>query len=178
MASMAQDANISLTRFDFRGCGNSAGRIRDSTLSQRIADLRAVIDYLRETFHRPHICLFGSSFGGMTSIMVSAADDDIKALAIMSTPYSIEQDLGLGEVFRNDLRQYDVLTAVEQAPPILIMHGNRDKLVSVKQAKTLFDRASEEKQLKIFDTDHSFTDEQPRKQALAITVGWCAQHFD
>jgi len=135
MASIAYNANISLTRFDFHGCGSSVGRIIDSVLSQRIADLRAVIDYLRETYYRPHICLFGSSFGGMTAIMVSAADSDIKALAVMSTPYSIDQDLGLGETFRNDLWQYDVLTAIEQAPPLLIMHGKRDKLVSVDQAK-------------------------------------------
>ncbi|WP_049920124.1 alpha/beta hydrolase family protein [Halobiforma nitratireducens] len=57
-------------RFDFRGCGESDGRFVDATLSSRLADLAAVLEY----FDPPSVALFGSSFGAKVAVHVAAGD--------------------------------------------------------------------------------------------------------
>ncbi len=59
-------------RFDFRGCGEADGAFAAATLSARIADLRAVLDF----FDPPagSVVLFGSSFGGKTAFHAAVGD--------------------------------------------------------------------------------------------------------
>ncbi|MFB6205443.1 MAG: alpha/beta hydrolase family protein [Haloglomus sp.] len=57
-------------RFDFRGCGESDGDFVDTTLSSRIADLRAVLEH----FDPESVVLFGSSFGGKTALHAAVGD--------------------------------------------------------------------------------------------------------
>lgn len=61
-------------RFDFRGCGEADGVFVDQTLSDKIADLRAVLVH----FDPGSVVLFGSSFGGKVAFHAAAemaADD-------------------------------------------------------------------------------------------------------
>lgn len=176
LAARAQEAGVTATRFDFRGCGESHGEMKESTLSRRMEELQEVILYLRERFDRPRLALFGSSFGGMTAIMM-AARGDIDALAVMSTPHAITRDLGLGAVFMRDLERHHVLAAVARAPPILILQGTQDELVPVEQARQLYARAPGPKRLLLFDTDHSFTHQQERERALDAALAWCIHHL-
>lgn len=177
LAARAQESGITVTRFDFRGCGESDGRMEDSTLSQRMEDLQEVIGYLRERFDQPHLALVGSSFGGMTAIMVAASRQDLQALVVMSTPHTLTHDLGLGQAFMSDLERHDVLAAAARAPPILILQGTQDELVPVEQARQLYARAPGPKRLLLFDTDHSFTDQPERERALNAALAWCADHL-
>lgn len=64
-------------RFDCRGCGESDGPFAASTLSARLADLRAVTDY----FDPPACALFGSSFGGAVVLNYAAESDNVTAAA-------------------------------------------------------------------------------------------------
>jgi pimeloyl-ACP methyl ester carboxylesterase len=57
-------------RFDFRGCGESDGAFVDATLSSRVADLRAVLEF----FDPDSVVLFGSSFGGKTAFHAAVGD--------------------------------------------------------------------------------------------------------
>ncbi len=56
-------------RFDFRGCGEADGDFVDQTLSDKIADLRAVLAH----FAPESAVLFGSSFGGKVAFHAAAA---------------------------------------------------------------------------------------------------------
>ena len=58
-------------RFDFRGCGESEGRIGDTTITKRMADLNAMIDYAFNELGVNKIGLFGSSLGGYLSLIKS-----------------------------------------------------------------------------------------------------------
>jgi len=174
LAEMANQRGISLFRFDHRGCGDSRGAFAESTLTRRVADMRAAIKWVRET-HGGDIGLFGSSFGGMVSIL--AADSDSKALALMSTPHTIEGDLGLDDAFMDDLQQYNLLEAVATAPPVLVMHGRGDGLVPVAHARALHRHAGAEKKLALFDTDHRFSDTAARKNALTMALDWITARF-
>ena len=177
LAALAQEAGITVTRFDFRGCGESRGNMQDATLSQRIQDLQGVLTYIQNRFPEPRIALFGSSFGGMTAIMVAAGREDIKALAVMATPHALTQDLGLEPAFMDDLHEYNVLAAVARTPPLLILHGTRDELVPVEQAHQLYAQAPVAKKMLLFPTDPSFTHQGERDAALTAALNWCADHL-
>ena len=175
MAEMAGEKNISVIRFDFRGCGESIGDIHDSTLSNRIADLKEVIRYVRARFGSAKIALFGSSLGGMVAIAASSTDGEISSLSVLSTPYKIDDDMGMGEEFMKDLGKYDILDAVRKSPPILIIHGRNDELVPVEHAEKLYDSAFGDKKILFFDADHQFS--VFRKEALTASLNWIERHF-
>lgn len=59
-------------RFDFRGCGEADGAFVDQTLSDKRADLRAVLAH----FGPESVVLFGSSFGGKVAFHTAAVADD------------------------------------------------------------------------------------------------------
>ncbi len=169
LAEMANERGISLLRFDHRGCGQSDGSFAGSTLSRRIEDMQAAIEWTRRTYPAD-IALFGSSFGGMVSIL--AADSDVKALALMSTPYEIREDLGMDEAFMEDLQRYSLLDAVASVPPVLVMHGRSDELVPVAHARALYRHARGEKKRVLYDTGHRFSDDAARKKALTAALDW------
>jgi len=175
MAEMAGKEGISTIRFDFRGCGESAGSIGDSGLTNRIEDLQEVIHYVRKRFSNARIALFGSSLGGMVAIMVSSMDNNISSLSVLSTPYEIKEDLGMGENFIEDLKRYDILKAVEKASPILVIHGRRDELVPMKHAEKIYAHAPHDKKILFFDADHSFS--TFRKEAVEASLEWIKNHF-
>ena len=174
LAEKAAQRNISLLRFDHRGCGESSGSFADSTLTRRIEDMQAVVEWTCQEYNGP-IAFFGSSFGGMVSIL--AADTTIRALALMSTPYIIEGDLGLTSAFMHDLKCYDLLNVITTVPPVLIMHGRHDELVPVAHARALHEHAPVEKKLMLFDADHRFSDDTVRKKSLTAAVDWIDGHL-
>ena len=175
MAEMAGDEGISTVRFDFRGCGESGGDLLKSTLSNRIEDLREVVNYIRNNYSNAKIALFGSSLGGMVSIVFSSMDGEICSLAVLSTPYKIDNDIGMGKKFMEDLGRYDILKAVEGAPPVLIIHGREDELVPVEHAEKIYSHAPEDKKILFFDADHSFS--RFRDEAVKSSLEWIKKHF-
>ncbi|ELY48915.1 alpha/beta hydrolase family protein [Natronolimnohabitans innermongolicus] len=64
-------------RFDFRGCGESDGQFVDQTIGDKLADLRAVIEY----FDPPALVLFGSSFGGKVAFHAAVDESRVEAVA-------------------------------------------------------------------------------------------------
>ena len=174
LAEQAAQRNISLLRFDHRGCGESNGSFADATLTRRIEDMQVAVEWTRQE-HEGSIALFGSSFGGMVSVL--AADNSIRALALMSTPYNLADDLGLTSAFREDLQRYDLLDAITRVPPVLIIHGYDDELVPVMHARALHEHAPAEKKLMLFDADHRFSDDTTRNKALTTAVDWIDAHL-
>jgi len=86
-----------MLRFDARGIGESEGRLEDDTVSRRITDLGAAIDFI---LNRPglgrRIGLVGSSLGGYVSLFRAGTDRRIRALVIWATPAHLD-DLGSKE---------------------------------------------------------------------------------
>ncbi|ADB63774.1 alpha/beta hydrolase fold protein (plasmid) [Haloterrigena turkmenica DSM 5511] len=73
----AVEHGYNAVRFDFRGCGASDGRFVDQTLSDKLADLHAVLEYVAP----PSIVLFGSSFGGKVAFHAAVDDERVEAVA-------------------------------------------------------------------------------------------------
>ncbi|MFQ5873123.1 MAG: alpha/beta hydrolase, partial [Dehalococcoidia bacterium] len=76
-------------RFSYRGCGRepekSEGRFEDTTLTARIEDYRAALDYLENVpIDHNRIGVIGSSFGG--EVPLAAKDSRVSVLVLLATP--------------------------------------------------------------------------------------------
>jgi fermentation-respiration switch protein FrsA (DUF1100 family) len=77
----------------------------------------------------------------------------------------------LKKCFFEDLRRYDILRLVKEAPPILIIHGSSDELVPLEQAYKLYEAASVPKRIEIVEgADHSFS--RGLDRALTAIIDW------
>src|SRR4030066_635209 len=88
---------MGLLRFDFRGIGESEGEEEDNTISKKIADLSAAVDFIRSYSGLGNrIGLVGSSLGGFLSLMKASWEKEIRAVVIWATPLHMD-DLGSKE---------------------------------------------------------------------------------
>ncbi|MFB6174929.1 MAG: alpha/beta hydrolase family protein [Candidatus Nanohalobium sp.] len=177
-AKRAVREGFNAVRFDFRGNGESDGDFIDQSLSSRINDLKACIDF----FEPERIFLFGMSFGGKVASH-TANQLDVEALILKSPvtynsimdkfrqvveekgSYTHFADKTIDERFFEDLDTYsfdDVATGLDA--PVAIFHGGSDTTVH-------FENSAEA--VKAFETDvllyrlegekHSMSDEGEEK---------------
>ena len=139
---------IAMLRFDVRGIGESEGRLEDDTITRRITDLGAAIDYIPS---RPglgkRIGLVGSSLGGYVSLFKAAVDKEIRALVIWATPLHLndlkskeetEEHPLPAEPFFEDLPRHRLESVLGKISNGLVIHGTEDELVPVEQAQEIF----------------------------------------
>lgn len=181
-------AGIALCRFDFRGCGESGGRMDETTVAGRIADLERVADALTG---RPELDgrlgLMGSSLGGFVALWVAHRRPAIRATVTWATPATLKpllerrRDLlahGLGEPFIAELDRGRYLEAPRGVGRCLVVHGDRDELVPVGDAHLLGERAVEPKAIRIIGGgDHRLTDPTHRLEAARLSAAWFRQHL-
>ncbi len=174
MGEHYSNQGYNLLRFDFWGCGKSKGDFYQSTLTNRLRDLRQVLLYLRNHYSDPCIGLFGSSLGGVVSILTASQNlwPEIHVLVVWSTPCFFDGLEELPVQFRNDLGKYDILEAASRLPPTLFIHGTRDNLVPSSHARSFYKRAPSPKKIYFFDTDHGFSSPIERQKALLLSLSW------
>jgi alpha/beta superfamily hydrolase len=183
-------------RFNYRGCGEgddkSEGDFEDTTLTERIKDYRAALDYLETTkVDQNRLGMIGSSFGGM--IPLAARDTRIKAMVILATPSRFpplteEQNKTLGETgyfefesgrkvkpeFFNDFQQYNICEDVRQINcPILIIHGSQDELVPLQNAVEIYENANEPKRLEMMEGgNHVLSESEHLGRIVNLSLEW------
>lgn len=163
---------IGTLRYDYYGhgrlyCGGSKYTVTsDATLTRCVGSLKAAISFVRNRGDYD-IGLFGSSFGGLISLIAASQDSDMRALALKSPvtePIEFwKQRLGderiekwkqegimhynergenfeLNYVFWEDLLTYDTFEMAKNVTcPVLIVHGESDTVVPIKQSQNLAD---------------------------------------
>ncbi len=188
LAARLSEAGFACFRFDFRGCGESGGELKDTTVAGRIDDLKAVLASLRNHDALDgSFFLVGSSLGGYVSLCLAAEQPEVKATAVWATPAHLRdlerrkealQAYGLGEPFFHELAQGCLVEAPAGISRCLIIHGERDELVPVSHARALYQRAKEPKALEIFrGADHRLTDLEHREEAVRLTAAWFKRHL-
>ena len=179
---------MGMLRFDFRGIGESEGEEEDNTISKKIADLSAAIDFIR-SYSGPgnRIGLLGSSLGGFLSLMKASTDKKIKAVVIWATPLHMddlgsknqEEDYPLPpEAFFEDLPKHRLLPLLPNVSNGLVIHGEKDELVSVEQALGIFNSLGIPKEIHIIGgADHRLTDLAHRQRAIELSVDWFKKYL-
>lgn len=195
-ANRFAEAGFATLRFNFRGCGDgsdkSDGDFEDSTLTSRIEDFQAALDFVSsQEIDTKRIGAVGSSLGG--AVVVAAADLRVQAMVLLATPAALRLDerqavgdfveLPSGRKLRRgyseDAEQYDLPAALNtQSGPVLVIHGGRDQLVPLSDAQTLYENATGPKKLTFIPGgSHSFEDPVSRQHVVSITIRWMQDHL-
>jgi alpha-beta hydrolase superfamily lysophospholipase len=179
---------FSMLRFDFRGIGESEGRIEDDTVSKRIADLGSAISFIRSRLGpKTRLGLVGSSLGGYVTLIRASMDKKIKAIVIWATPFhldNLKSNKGTegyplpGEAFFKDLRKHRLLPLLPKVSNCMVIHGEEDELVPVDQAWEIFHSLSEPKEIHILEgADHRLTEPTHRQRAMELTTEWFKKYL-
>lgn len=199
------EEGLASLRFNFRGCGWgdewSDGSFEDTTLSGRMEDYRAALDFLVGTgkVNIEAIGAVGSSFGGCA--IIAAADPRPKACVVMATPYKMRPSPEMLKSFQergyyqnprapqpemsrikkslyNDLEHYDLSESIKKVKaPILIVHGDKDS-IPVNVAYLLYQNANEPKKLEIVPGgSHTFVDSSHLDTVIQLSIDWFKQYL-
>lgn len=145
----AVEAGYNAVRFDFRGSGGSDGAFVESTLSTRIADLRAVVAH----FSPSSYALFGSSFGAKTALHAATDAPRLEAVVARSpVTYNrafesyretvetdgvlrYDDDRAIDRRFFDDFDSYGFGSAAREIDvPVAIFHGTADESVPIEDS--------------------------------------------
>jgi dipeptidyl aminopeptidase/acylaminoacyl peptidase len=178
---------IAMLRFDFRGIGESEGRLEDDSVSRRIADLDSAIAFVKSYPGMGNrIGLLGSSLGGYISLIGASIGKEIRAVVIWATPFHLD-DLGSkgteenplpGEAFFKDLPRHRLLPLLPKVSNCIVIHGEKDELVPVDQAWEIFHTLGAPKEIHVIeDADHRLTNPSHRQRAIDLSVGWFKKYL-
>jgi pimeloyl-ACP methyl ester carboxylesterase len=194
LAGAFQETGLACLRFDFSGCGDSAGRIEQTTLTRRLDDLAAVAAFAAARGFSG-IAAVGSSLGAAVCLLAAGrvGPSSLVLLAPVSRPSKIvekfpEPDVrrwredGFFEMegvridwgFVMDAQRHDILAASKKITcPTLLIHGSKDELVPVESSKEIFASLDCEKELVILEgADHSFTGLEHVERIVRLALRW------
>jgi fermentation-respiration switch protein FrsA (DUF1100 family) len=157
IAELRQVVGVSVLIFDYPGFGRSEGKPGESACYQA-AD--AAYDWLAQRVPPEQIILFGKSLGGAIATDLAVRKPH-GALVLVKTFTSIA-DMGKQMFPWLPVRwlvrhQYDTLGKIGRCPrPILIAHGDCDRLIPIQQGEQLFAAAPEPKRFVVMKgCDHN-----------------------
>jgi dipeptidyl aminopeptidase/acylaminoacyl peptidase len=179
---------IAMLRFDFRGIGESEGGEEDNTISKKVVDLNAGIDFIRSyPGLRSRIGLMGSSLGGFLSLIKASGNKEIKAVVTWAAPIHLD-DLGSKrqdedyplppDAFFQDLPRHRLVPLLPKVSHCLVIHGEEDELVSLDQALGIFTHLGVPKELNVIGgADHRLTNPSHRQRAIDLSVDWFKKYL-
>ena len=203
LAEEISETVCTVVRFNFTWC---------TMLSNQVAELKGVLDFVRQTLQPEKLFLLGRSFGGATCIITAVGEAEVQkgsavlknetednksvleaswykrntyrpnGMVLWSAPNSLKKtfiqvlgeekflramegepillvdERGRDEIpaaFVKDLLQYDLASLLQrwQKGPLLIIHGEKDCIVTPEQAKQNFEIAGGEKELHYMEGD-------------------------
>jgi pimeloyl-ACP methyl ester carboxylesterase len=196
---LAQQGILAL-RFDFACVGESSGKFEDITYSGEVEDLKAAYGLVQN--RRPgRTAVLGSSMGGTVALLFAATEPSVAALVTLAAPLHPENfprrvltDAQLqdwrerGFTFFNgrrlnvslldDLERLSVSDSARKVRcPVLILHGDADDVVPVKEAHELHDCLGGVKRLSILQgTDHRLSNPALMQRAMEEALDWLTAH--
>ncbi len=197
--------NIATFRFDFFGHGESDGKFENITISKAVDNIFCVINHWHELGFID-IGLFGSSFGGIASIIASSYNPFVKLLVLkapVSDYYevtnirksvhdiknwntngftmhlnSLGDEKKLNYSFYSDFKNHDVYCLAKNIDvPTLIVHGDRDKTVPVSQSKKLAGFIKDCQLNIIAGADHKFSESDDFINMIKVVTKYIGKHI-
>ena len=185
--------------FNFRGTGQSQGNL---DILGWTRDLEAAIDFLAdiEKVNRSNICLLGFSGGAAVSVYVASQDPRVSAVVTCACPSEFDFliDKQQAQAIIDHLRSIGVIRDKAFPPsieewlenfslvspirwidrisphPTLLIHGDKDEVVSIDHAFRLYAQAKEPKEIAIIpDAEHRLRLEE---KAIATAMNWLKAH--
>ncbi len=196
--SMARQGFMAL-RFDFSGNGQSEGDFAASSYTKHIDEMRSAMGFLRKE-GCGWIGLAGHSMGAAIALLTGAREHETKALCTLAGRFSglnvmrlldklQEQELidkgrvrftsrgkslELHRHFFEDADRQDLVAALGSATfPILAVHGDRDDIIPVSEARHAAQTRPDSVETAIIPgADHMFSEARHRDAVAAMVVDW------
>ena len=158
LAGALRDHGYQVLLFDYRGYGGNAGAPSEAGL---LADARAARAYVlgRADVDASRLVYFGESLGG--AVAIALAGEHEPAAMVLRSPFTSLVDVGRVHypflpvsLFLWD-RFASIDTIGDITCPLLVVAGDRDRIVPVGQSRRLFDAARGPKDLVILAGDHN-----------------------
>lgn len=196
LSKILNEKRISSFRFDFFGHGESDGKFEDVTISRAVDDILNAVKFLRNKGYKK-IGLFGSSFGGISSIVAASKLSGLIFLALKSpvsdytevknkenTKKEIEEwkkrgysfyfssdgtKLKLKYSFFEDFKNNNGYECAERINiPTLIVHGDCDETVPLEQSKKTSKLINNCRLEIIKGADHRYTKPEHFKKVIDL----------
>ena len=192
---------IAVLRFDFTGLGESDGEFASTGFSSNIEDLVCAADYLRERFSAPAL-LIGHSLGGAAVVAARPLIPEVRAVVTIGAPAdpahvtkllndalpAIEagaatvsiggRQFQLRRSFLDDIAeqpQRERISTLRAA--LLVMHAPTDDVVSVTNAREIFDTARHPKSFITLDgADHLLSSRADAEYAASVLAAWSSKY--
>ncbi len=191
-------------RFDFTGLGNSEGDFANSNFSSNVTDLLDAANALRENHQAPSL-LVGHSLGGAAVLMAAAELSEVKAVATIGAPSEpahvthlfgdavakIEaegsaairlggRELRIEKQFLEDLEKNRLAQNLSKLrKPLLIFHSPIDSVVSVENARKIFEHSYHPKSfISLDNADHLLSKEADAHFVATILAAWAKRYLD
>jgi pimeloyl-ACP methyl ester carboxylesterase len=194
------ERGILALRFDFSYVGASSGRFEDITYGGEVDDLKAAYALVQNR-QTGKTAILGSSMGGSVALLFAAQEPSVAALVTvaapfhpenfplrMLTPEQLQQWRARGFTTYNgqrlnvtlleDLEHIDMPASARKIRcPVLILHGDADEVVPVKEAYELHDCLPNSKRLVTFEgSDHRLSNPMVLRHAIAQAQEWLTEH--
>lgn len=192
---------VAVLRFDFTGLGESEGDFAASGFSSNVEDLVRAADHLRDQFSAPAV-LIGHSLGGAAVLAAAPQIPEVRAVVTIGAPADPFHVVGLlgdaipvieageatvsigGRPFRVRRQFLDDIAMQPQCERIstldaalLVMHSPIDEVVSVNNARIIFDTARHPKSFITLDgADHLLSDRTDAEYAASVLAAWSSKY--
>ncbi|GAB5901754.1 MULTISPECIES: bifunctional alpha/beta hydrolase/OsmC family protein [Mycobacteriaceae] len=192
---------IAVLRFDFTGLGESEGEFAATGFSSNVEDLVHAADHLRDQFSAPAV-LIGHSLGGAAVLAAASRIPEVRAVVTIGAPADPFHVVGLlgdalpgveageatvsigGRPFRvrreflDDIAmqpQCERIAALDTA--LLVMHSPLDEVVSVNNARIIFDTARHPKSFITLDgADHLLSNRADAGYTASVLAAWLSRY--
>ena len=162
------EAGYGILLAEYRGYGGNPGRPSAAGFE---ADGRAALDFLAgQGIDGDRLVLYGESLG--SGVAVRMASERACGALILEAPYTSVADVAQDRYWMFPVRalvldKFDSMSRIGQARcPVLVMHGEHDRIVPLKFGRHLFEAAPEPREFKLFaDGGHVGLVEQGANQA-------------
>jgi putative redox protein len=198
------EKDILALRFDFSGNGQSEGEFAESTYTKQIDEMQIAAGVIADKGAK-RIGLAGHSMGAVIAVLTAARTKTVTAVCALAgrlsgmnatlffskqqlkeledsgsvTFNSRGRSLQLTTQFFTDARQFDLPETVKSLQtPLMVIHGDADEIISVKEAylaKTLNPEITE--LVIIPGADHMFSEEMHRTRISKLVVKWFKEHL-
>ena len=177
--------------FDWRRCGESEGEASTGGVAERM-DIRAAVNTLTQQreIDPERIAFYGFSMGAVMAILHAAEDSRIKAVAADS-PYVSMKEItrhiiksmfippsifmassaaAFKRKFGAPMESIDIAAAAARISPrpLLILKGDKDKVVPPKHPQAVYDAALEPKRIEINPNGGHFDNASPETLAGVV----------
>ncbi len=197
------ERGITTLRFDFTGIGESSGDFSDTNFSSNIDDLVAAATFMQERMEAPQL-LIGHSLGGAAVLAAAHRLHDVRAIATIGAPFDpkhirhlvdAEADVIIKEgeaavrigprsfrikkQFLDDLDSHASAHSIAKLrKALLIMHAPEDTIVSIDNAKAIYQAAHHPKSFVALDgADHLLMKRKDAHYAAEMLAAWAARYL-